>query len=179
MERTTLEPASHEKPAPGSPDHPARIRPDGRLETEKERLDRNLEELFAGLRVALPGVQVLFAFLLVLPFQQQFPEVTPFQEKVYFATLLCTAAASIMLIAPSARHRVQFRQNDKAYVVFTANRLAIAGLGFLALAMLGAILLVSDFLFGTATAACSTAALGAALGWAWFASPLGRRLRRR
>jgi len=154
------------------------VGPSGRHETEKERLDRNLEELFAGLRVALPGVQVLFAFLLVLPFQQQFPQVTAFQEKVYFGTLLCTAAASIMLIGPSARHRVQFRQNDKAYIVFTANKLAIAGLCFLALAMIGAILLISDFLFGTAAAVGSTTAVGAALGWAWFASPLARRLRR-
>jgi hypothetical protein len=167
MERTTLKP-----PVRG------RVGPSGRHETENERLDRNLEELFAGLRVALPGVQVLFAFLLVLPFQQQFPQVTAFQEKVYFGTLLCTAAASIMLIGPSARHRVQFRQNDKAYIVFTANRLAIAGLSFLALAMIGAILLISDFLFGTATAVGSTAAVATALGWAWFASPLARRMRR-
>jgi hypothetical protein len=151
----------------------------GRSETELERLDRNLEELFAGLRVALPGVQVLFAFLLVLPFQQQFPETTPFQEKVYFGTLLATAMASILLIGPSARHRMRFRRGDKAYVVFSANRLAIAGISFLALAILGAILLVSDFLFGTAAAVTSTAGVGAALVWCWFASPLTRGLRER
>jgi hypothetical protein len=153
--------------------------PQGRRETAIERLDRNLEELLAGIRVALPGVQVLFAFLLVLPFQQQFDEVTSFQEKVYFGTLLCTALASILLIAPSARHRVQFRRGDKAYIVFTANRLALAGLAFLGLAMSGAILLISDFLFGAAVAVCSTAAVGVGLGWAWFASPLMRRLRHR
>jgi hypothetical protein len=151
----------------------------GRDETPYERLDRNLEELLAGLRVALPGVQVLFAFLLILPFQQRFEDVTTFQEDVYFATLLCTAVASVLLIAPSARHRIQFRRGDKAYVVFTANRLAIAGLAFLGLAMIGAILLISDYLFGTATAAVSTTAVGVALSWAWFASPLARRLRRR
>jgi hypothetical protein len=150
-----------------------------RHETPKERLDRNLEELFAGLRVALPGVQVLFAFLLVVPFQQQFPDVSAFQEKVYFATLLCTAAASILLIAPSARHRIQFRRNDKAYVVFTANRLAIAGFAFLGLAMVGAILLISDFLFGGLATACSTAVVASGLAWAWFGSPLARRLRSR
>ena len=97
----------------------------GRSETELERLDRNLNELFMGLRVALPGVQVLFAFLLVLPFQSGFPDVTAFQEKVYFATLLCTMIASVILIAPSARHRIRFRKHDKAYVVFTASRLTI------------------------------------------------------
>jgi hypothetical protein len=153
--------------------------PQGRRETAIERLDRNLEELLAGIRVALPGVQVLFAFLLVLPFQQQFDDVTSFQEKVYFGTLLCTAVASILLIAPSARHRVQFRRGDKAYIVFTANRLALAGLAFLGLAMSGAILLISDFLFGAAVAVCSTAAVGVGLGWVWFASPLMRRLRHR
>jgi hypothetical protein len=153
-------------------------RANGRDETELERLDRNLEELFAGLRVALPGVQVLFAFLLVLPFQQRFPETTAFQEKVYFVTLLATAMASILLIGPSARHRMRFRRDDKAYVVFSANRLAIAGLGFLAVAILGAILLVSDYLFGSVAAATATAAVAATLAWCWFASPLGRDLRR-
>jgi Family of unknown function (DUF6328) len=149
----------------------------GRDETPYERLDRNLEELLAGLRVALPGVQVLFAFLLVLPFQQRFEEVTTFQENVYFATLLCTAVASVLLIAPSARHRIQFRRGDKAYVVFTANRLAIAGLAFLGLAMVGAILLISDYLFGAVTAGIATALVAAGVAWAWFASPLARRVR--
>lgn len=149
----------------------------GRDETPSERLDRNLEELMAGLRVALPGVQVLFAFLLVLPFQQRFEDVTRFQEDVYFATLLCTAAASILLIAPSARHRVQFRRQDKEYIVLTANRLAIAGLAFLGLAMTGAILLISDYLFSAPVAAISTTLVAIALAWAWFASPLARRLR--
>ena len=148
-----------------------------RTETELERLDRNLEELLAGLRVALPGVQVLFAFLLILPFQSGFPDVTGFQEKVYFATLIATAIASILLIAPTARHRLRFRHDDKAYVVFTANRLAIAGLAFLGLGMIGAILLVSDFLFGTATATIATAVVAAALLWVWFGSPVARAIR--
>jgi Family of unknown function (DUF6328) len=161
---------------PGESEPPARD--NGRNETELERLDRNLEELFAGLRVALPGVQVLFAFLLVLPFQQRFPETTAFQEKVYFVTLLATAMASILLIGPSARHRMRFRRDDKAYVVFSANRLAIGGLSFLAVAILGAVLLVSDYLFGSGAAAVTTAAIAAALAWCWFASPLGRDLRR-
>jgi Family of unknown function (DUF6328) len=147
---------------------------DARGETSIERLDRNLEEMFAGLRVALPGVQVLFAFLLVLPFQSGFPDVTSFQEKVYFGTLLCTAMASILLIAPSARHRLRFRKGDRAYVVFTANRLVIAGLGFLGLGMTGAILLVSDYLFGAAPAAIATVAVGGALLWLWFGSPVWR-----
>ena len=149
----------------------------GRRESEEERLDRNLDELLQGLRVAITGVQVLFAFLLVLPFQSGFPDVTEFQEKVYFGTLLCTALASALLIAPSARHRIRFRQGDKAYVVFSANLLTIAGLLFLALAMTGAILLVSDYLFGTLTTTLATAVVAAALLWAWFASPLLRAMR--
>jgi hypothetical protein len=148
----------------------------GRAETELERLDRNLNELFMGLRVALPGVQVLFAFLLVLPFQSGFPAVTAFQEKVYFATLLCTMIASVMLIAPSARHRIRFRKDDKAYVVFSASRLTIAGLVFLGLGMIGAILLVSDYLFGAATATIATLVVAIALFWLWFGSPLARDL---
>ena len=148
-----------------------------RNESEKERLDRNLEELLQGLRVAITGVQVLFAFLLVLPFQSGFPDVTEFQEKVYFATLLCTALASAMLIAPSARHRIRFRQDDKAYVVFTANRLTIAGLIFLGLGMTGAILLVSDYLFSALTATLAVLLVGGALAWAWFVSPLLRHMR--
>jgi Family of unknown function (DUF6328) len=145
-----------------------------RRETAAERLDRNLEELLQGLRVAITGVQVLFAFLLVLPFQSGFPDVTPFQEKIYFATLLCTAMASILLIAPSARHRIRFRHADKAYVVFSANRLAIGGLAFLGLGMLGAVLLVSDYLFGVTTTIVATAVVGVALAWLWFGSPLTR-----
>ena len=83
--------------------------PSGRDESEAERLDRNLGELLQELRVALPGVQVLFAFLLAVPFQQNFTEITPFQEKAYFATLLFTAISAALLIAPSAYHRITFR----------------------------------------------------------------------
>jgi hypothetical protein len=117
---------------------------------------------------------VLFAFLLVLPFQSRFGDVTPFQEKVYYATLLSTAMASVLLIAPSARHRLRFRKDDKAYVVFTANRLAIAGLAFLGLGMAGAVLLVSDFLFGAVAATLATVAVAAGVAWLWFGSPLAR-----
>src|SRR3954453_8324281 len=94
----------------------------GREETPHERVDRNLTELLGELRVALPGVQVLFGFLLVVPFNQRFTGVTDFQEKVYFATLLCPAAASALLIAPSAHHRIAFRHQDKEHIVLVANK---------------------------------------------------------
>ncbi len=152
-------------------------RPSGRDETDDQRLDRNLGELLQELRVALPGVQVLFAFLLAVPFQQNFTEITPFEEKVYFGTLLCTAISAALLISPSAYHRLTFHLQQKQELVFLANRLAIAGLGFLALAMTGAIMLITDVLFGGfATAVFSFAAL-AMFVVLWGLLPLRQRLR--
>jgi hypothetical protein len=151
-------------------------RPSGREESDDARLDRNLGELLQELRVALPGVQVLFAFLLAVPFQQNFSEITPFEEKVYFGTLLCTAISAALLISPSAYHRLTFHLQQKRRLVFLANRLAIAGLGFLALAMTGAIMLITDVLFGgVATAVFSTAA-AAMFVTLWGVLPLRRRL---
>ncbi|HVY96392.1 MAG TPA: DUF6328 family protein [Solirubrobacterales bacterium] len=137
-------------------------RPSGRDETEEERLDRNLSELLQELRVALPGVQVLFAFLLAVPFQSHFTEITGFEKGIYFATLMFTAISAALLIAPSAYHRLTFRYQQKQQLVFLANRFAIAGLGFLALAMTGAIVLITDFLFhsGVVTAIAAGASLG-------------------
>src|SRR5215475_3147406 len=106
-------------------------RPSGRDETEDERLDRNLGELIQELRVALPGVQVLFGFLLAVPFQQNFTKIDPFQQTVYFATLLLTALSAVLLISPSAYHRITFRTQRKDDLVYLANRLAIAGLAAL------------------------------------------------
>jgi len=152
-------------------------RPSGREESEGERLDRNLAELLQELRVALPGVQVLFAFLLAVPFQQGFEEITAFQEKVFFVTLLLTAVSAALLISPTAYHRMTFRRQQKRHLVFIANRLAIAGISALALAMTGAIMLITDVLFGmTATIVFSTAALSMFIVL-WGLLPLRRRLR--
>jgi hypothetical protein len=147
-------------------------------ESEKERLDRNLLELLNELRVALPGVQVLFAFLLTVPFTQRFTTLTSTQEKVYYATLLLTTASTVLLIAPSAHHRINFRQQDKAYIVFLANKLTIAGLALLAVAMSGVVFLITDVLYGSTATAIATA--GALLSFAvlWYAIPIWRRLRR-
>ncbi len=148
----------------------------GREETEKERLDRNLQEFLGELRVALPGVQVLFAFLLVVPFNNRFAQVTEFQQTVYFATLLCAAAAAGCLIAPTVHHRIQFRQQDKKRILMVANRLAIAGLALLATAMTGALLLITDLLYGTTTTAIAVAAIAILFFSVWFGIPLRRRL---
>jgi Family of unknown function (DUF6328) len=152
-------------------------RPSGRAESEDERLDRNLSELLQELRVALPGVQVLFAFLLAVPFQRNFTEISPFEEKVYFGTLLCTALSAALLISPTAYHRLTFHLQQKRELVLLANRLAIAGLGFLALAMSGAILLITDVLFGGVATWVFTGASLLTFAVLWVGLPLRRRLR--
>jgi hypothetical protein len=154
-------------------------RPSGRKESEDERLDRNLGELLQELRVALPGVQVLFAFLLAVPFQQNFTKISEFEKKVYFATLLLTALSAALLIAPSAYHRLTFRYQQKHRLVFISNRLAIAGLATLALAMTCAIMLITDVLFGTvATVVTVTLAL-TMFTLLWAVLPLKRRFKYR
>jgi membrane-associated HD superfamily phosphohydrolase len=147
-----------------------------RDESESERLDRNLSELLQELRVALPGVQVLFAFLLAVPFQQNFTKITPFQERVYFATLLLTAISAVLLISPSAYHRMIFRMQQKDDLIFLANKLAIAGLGCLALAMTGAIMLITDVLFGGVATVVTSAATLLTFATFWYALPLRRRV---
>jgi hypothetical protein len=146
-------------------------------ESEKERLDRNFQELLQGLRVALPGVQVLFAFLLILPFQQGYAQVTDFQEKIYFATLICAALACACLIAPPVRHRLLFRQGVKEWILLNSNKVVTVGFVFLALAISLVILLISDFIYDEVAAVVTTAAIGSALAWLWFASPLIERAR--
>jgi Family of unknown function (DUF6328) len=149
---------------------------EARHETQLERLDRNLEELTGELRVVVTGVQVLFAFLLIVPFNTGFAHVGSFERTVYFVTLVLTALAAVCTIAPSAEHRFLFRHDDKQHIVFSSNRVVIAGLAFLALAMCGCLLLVTTKLFGM-TAGVLTAVLGALpFVVLWFALPI-RRLR--
>jgi len=147
------------------------------LETEKDRLNRELIELLNELRVALPGVQVLFAFLLALPFQARFAETTSFQRDVYFAGLILALAATALLIAPTAVHRLNFRQHDKEAIVLISNQLVIAGTGVLALAMICVVALIADVLFGgvvTFLAAFFSALVFALL---WVVLPLSPRAR--
>lgn len=154
---------------------PARLADDGRPETSHERLDRNLVEMTGELRVAITGVQVLFAFLLIVPFDARFAQLTAFERGVYFATLQLAALAAVCTIAPAVQHRILFRHNDKAHLVFSGSALALAGLGFLALAMCGALLLVDAVLFGEAVGVIGAAAMGVPFGILWFAIPLRRR----
>ena len=146
-------------------------------EDTDERLDRELIELLNELRVALPGVQVLFAFLLGVPFTQRFSEVTDLQQDVYFATFLCTAASTALLIAPSTYHRLLWRQRDKEHMLVIANRFAITGTVLLALAISGSVFVVTDLLFDAPGAAAVSAATAGFFAWFWYGLPLIRRAR--
>ena len=114
---------------------------------ETEKTDRQMLELLNELRVALPGVQILFAFLLTVPFAQGFQRITTTQRTLFYASLLATAASTICLIAPSATHRLRFHKNDRTYIIESANRYMIAGLVFLGIAIVLAIATVTDYLY--------------------------------
>lgn len=144
-------------------------------ESHEERVNRELIELLNELRVALPGVQVLFAFLLAVPFAQRFQDVTDLQKDAYMTALLGTLLGSLFLIAPTAHHRIRFRDPDKESILKLANAFAIVGTVFLAFSMTAAVFLVTDFLFKgllTAVVTSLTAALFAAV---WFVLPLLQR----
>jgi Family of unknown function (DUF6328) len=136
-----------------------------------------MAELLQEVRVAQTGTQILFAFLLGVPFTQRFGEVTSFQQTVYFGTLLAAAVASAFLIAPSAYHRILFRQKEKQFVIDASNVLIIVGLAFVALAMSGVILLITDLLYGETTTAIATAAIVLVFVGLWYVVPITRRIR--
>ena len=146
-------------------------------ESEQERINRELIEVLNELRVALPGVQVLFAFLLAVPFTQRFRQLTDVQEYAFFVALLCTTFGSVFLIAPSAYHRVRFREHDKEQMLHTANRLSIAGTVFLAVAMTSAVYLITDLVFNAPVTLIMTAVTGATFAWFWYGLPLSRKAR--
>lgn len=142
-----------------------------------EVLNRELIELLNELRVALPGVQVLFAFLLAVPFATGWKRVTNFQRDVFFVAFLCTAAATILLIAPSTYHRLRWREHDKEHMLVTANRLTIGGSLFLAAAMVSVVLLITDLLFSLGWALLATAIAAVAFAWFWYGLALTRAAR--
>jgi hypothetical protein len=148
----------------------------GENEDEKERRDRELMELVQELRVALTGVQVLFAFLLTVPFTQRFAKVTEFQRHLFYATLIASALSVLLLIAPTSRHRILFRQHDKEALLLASNRYSIAGLAALAAAMVGAVMLITDLLFKETMVTWVTAILAALFLVMWFVMPFLRRI---
>lgn len=140
----------------------------GNGEDERERTNRRVGEVLQELRVAMPGVQVLFAFLLTVPFAAGFDDVSALQRDVYLFTLLSAAVSSVLFIAPVAYHRLLFGLGEKERLLTFAARAAIGGLVFLALSMGGAILLVTDYLFDLTTALVATSAIAALFSWLWF-----------
>jgi len=141
---------------------------------EQELRDRQMIELLNELRVALPGVQILFAFLLTVPFSQRFEKLTPFQRDDYYLTLVATALSAACLIAPSAAHRLRFHRHDRAWLVETANALTIAGLALLFVAITGAVTLITDIMFDGVIVWLYSGALALITVGLWFARPLLR-----
>jgi membrane-bound acyltransferase YfiQ involved in biofilm formation len=158
--------------------HAEHADPADRSEEEQERLNRQMMELLNELRVAMPGVQILFGFLLTVPFQQRFARVNDFQETVYFVTLVAAAVAAAFLIAPSAYHRVMFEQHDKPNIIRIGTAQLLIGLAALALAMNGAVLLVTDVLFDAGTVVVTVALLATIYVALWFGFGLVRRVQK-
>jgi hypothetical protein len=150
--------------------------PEDRSREERKR-DRQMVELLNELRVALPGVQILFAFLLTVPFTDRFERLSAFQRDAYYVTLIATALSAACLIAPSAAHRLRFHQGERKWIVESANELMIVGLGFLAIALGGSVLLITDLMFDGARVWVYTGAVVTIIVGLWFVRPLLRHAR--
>ena len=145
--------------------------------SSSQELDQEWIELLNEIRVLLPGVQVLFAFLLTAPFAAGFENVTELQRDVYALALMGALASTVCLVAPTTHHRIRWRKRDKEFMLHVANRSVIAGSAFLALSMSAAIFLVGDYLFDRWVATVATIGVATAFAVFWFALPLTRRMR--
>ena len=148
-----------------------------RHEMPLQRADRAYGEILQEVRVAQTGVQILFAFLLTLAFTNRFRSITPVQRDIYVVALMLAAAATALLIAPAAFHRVIYRRRLKQHLVHVANKLALAGLVLLLLAMISALVLILDVTTGMAMAVILASGM---LTWFftwWFIVPVYSRLR--
>ena len=146
-----------------------------RDERPAERLDRNTIELLNELRLAGTGIQVMFAFLLVVPFQQGWSKVDGFERTVYFVTLLFVAVAAFLLMAPPIHHRILFRHGQKPFLVRVANVVAIAGMICLGIGFVGILLLISDVAVGGVAPGAVAGGAAVLIGGLWFVLPLLRR----
>ena|SRR5437868_12513529 len=164
--------------AGGDRDQNRHPRETGQPEDPTARHHRQLIELLNELRVGLPGVQVLFAFLLTVPFTQRYTRLDGIQRDIYFLAVVSTAMATAFLIAPSSYHRLRWRQHDKVRMLETGNRLAIAGLAFLALAISAVVYVITSVVYTRGVGAAVAAAMAGFVTWLWFGLPLSRRLER-
>jgi hypothetical protein len=148
-------------------------------ETRKQRIDRELVELLGELRLALPGAQLLFTFLLTVPFTNRFEHISQTYKNVFFGTFCTTAVATILFIAPSAQHRLSFRARNKEVLLFRSNRMALVGFAFLALSMGGVSFFVTGLAIGESFAVPVTVGTIAMIVAVWYAVPITRRLLRK
>ncbi len=154
-----------------------RVEREERAEELKERLEREHNELLQELRSLIPGAEVLLGFLLAIAFTSQFSELDDTERYVYYATLVCTALALVLYMAPAAHHRLRFREGDKDYLLRKANREAIAGTVASSLALTGVLFLVSERVFGTTEAVVASLAFLAFAAWRWWSFALLRSFR--
>jgi hypothetical protein len=148
-------------------------------ETPKERADRELIELLNELRIVLPGVTVLFAFLLAVPFAKGWAKVTTFQRDVFLVAFLATGVSVALLTAPSSYHRLRFREGNKEHLVHVGNRLTIAGIAVFAIALEAVVLLVIDYVVSLGAAIAATVCFAVFVVALWYGLPLYARLRGR
>ena len=144
-------------------------------ESRKEQLEREHGELLEELRSLIPGAEVLFGFLLAIRFTSNFDQLTLVQERVYYATLLSTAFALVMLLAPASFHRIRFRDDDKEAMLKKGNREAIAGTAGIALAFTGVLFLVTDLIFSIPWAIAVAASFFLLAAWRWWLVALFRK----
>lgn len=151
---------------------------DESTETESDRLNRELNEFLQELRVARNGILIIVGFLLVIPFTQRFANVTDFERAVYYLSFLTAGAAAVVIVAPVSYHRMVFRRHDKHSLVTRGNQMAQAGLGLLGIAILGVLVLVTDFLFSSLPLVAVVSALYVGIvGSLWYLLPLQSRIK--
>ena len=150
-------------------------RDEERGESEPEKLDRNTIELLNEIRVASGGIQFMFGFLLIVPFDSAFSRISSFERTVYFGSLICVAISCVLLMAPSIHHRILFRLHEKRFLIRVANQMAIAGMAFLGVGFTGILVVLSDFVVGGLAPVAVGVAAVLGIGGLWFALPLGRR----
>jgi hypothetical protein len=146
-------------------------------ESPKERVDRELSELLEEIRVLLPGVEILFGFLIILPFSGGLSEVSGFERVLYLASLLTTSAGLALLVSPTTYHRLRFREMDKERMLFTVNRLVIVASVLVLLGIGLAVYLVVESILGGALAGLIAAGNALWFAWFWFGLPLLRKSR--